>query len=325
LCAGNSRPVGRELLKEIRRYACGYRVTPAMQLLLDEIRGLHGPGVRAIVYYGSCLQTGCETDGLLDLYVLVDDYAGVFKNPLLSFLNWILPPNVFYLEVPLENKQVIRAKYAVVSLSDFVERTSGKAFHSYFWARFCQPVAMVYVSDPRVKRAVEIALARAVITFFSRTVPCMGPEFTARQLWLYGLGLSYGAELRPEKKERLLRLWKTNGHVLERLTPAAVSCLPYKIRAAGPPDHPVFRSSIPESSRRICRFSWFLRTVQGKILSVLRLIKAAFTFRGGVDYALWKIQRHTGVEIEVSPYLRRHPLVAMVVLSWKLFSKRAIK
>jgi hypothetical protein len=41
----------------------------------------------------------------------------------------------------------------------------------------------------------------------------------------------------------------------------------------------------------------------------MRLVKSAFTFEGGVDYLLWKIERHSGVRVEVSDRVRRHPLI----------------
>ena len=39
---------------------------------------------------------------------------------------------------------------------------------------------------------------------------------------------------------------------------------------------------------------------QGKLLHVLRLMKATTTFKGGADYILWKVERHSGVRVEVS-------------------------
>ena len=39
-------------------------------------------------------------------------------------------------------------------------------------------------------------------------------------------------------------------------------------------------------------------------------MKAAFTFKGGLDYAVAKIARHTGVVVEISDADRRHPLLA---------------
>jgi hypothetical protein len=67
--------------------------------------------------------------------------------------------------------------------------------------------------------------------------------------------------------------------------------------------------------------AWRVRQVQGKVLSVLRLLKGLLTFENGLDYILWKIERHSGIRMEVSPALRRFPLLAVPVTFWKLFRK----
>ena len=51
---------------------------------------------------------------------------------------------------------------------------------------------------------------------------------------------------------------------------------------------------------------------------MLRLAKAAFTFDGAMDYVAWKIERHSGVRIEVKPWQRRFPLLAAPGLYLKL-------
>jgi len=43
---------------------------------------------------------------------------------------------------------------------------------------------------------------------------------------------------------------------------------------------------------------------------VLRLLKAALTFDRGMDYVVWKVERHSGVRLEVAPWERRFPLLA---------------
>ena len=53
------------------------------------------------------------------------------------------------------------------------------------------------------------------------------------------------------------------------------------------------------------------------MLSVLRLVKGLFTFEGGFDYVLWKIERHSGVRVEVSPRARRYPLLAGWGVIWR--------
>ena len=47
-----------------------------------------------------------------------------------------------------------------------------------------------------------------------------------------------------------------------------------------------------------------------KPLNVLRLLKASSTFEGAARYAAWKIERHTGVAVDVTPWRERHPVLA---------------
>ena len=56
-----------------------------------------------------------------------------------------------------------------------------------------------------------------------------------------------------------------------------------------------------------------------------RLAKATLTFTGGVDYILWKVERHSGVRLEVSPFLRRHPLLALCSLSLRLYRRGGVR
>ena len=138
--------------------------SPAMAFLIRDILERFGRNVQAILFYGSCLRTGDEFEGLVDLYVLVDAYRTAYKEPFHAVLNRWLPPNVFYLETPVDGR-MIRAKYAVVSLRDFEAGNSPRWFHSYLWGRFCQPVSMVYARDDKVVTTVSRALASAVVTF----------------------------------------------------------------------------------------------------------------------------------------------------------------
>src|SRR5210317_2137440 len=108
-------------------------LSPGLQALSDAACDLYGDSVRAVLFYGSCLRTGDVEDGLADLYLLVDEYSAAFKGRTLAFFNRLLPPNVFYLEIPFQGR-VLRAKYAILSLDDF-RRGTEQWFHSYLWGR----------------------------------------------------------------------------------------------------------------------------------------------------------------------------------------------
>jgi len=313
--------ISSELISAIERHAFR-KASPAVQVLIDEILARHGQAAQGILFYGSCLRTGDDLDGLVDLYLLVDSYRNAYPGSgrVAAILNALLPPNVFYLEREFEG-QTVRTKYAVLSLSDFQKGTSKRWFHSYLWGRFSQPAAIVYARNPEVAQLVLKGFGRSVLTFIHRVLPRTAAEFTARQLWGRGLELSYRAELRAERPEKRARLFDAAPQYYEEITRLAMAAGSFPVAAVAGTDPTRYRARIPDSVRRVSRFAWGLRSWQGKLLSVLRLVKAMTTFEGGVDYILWKINRHSGVTVDVEPRLRRHPLLAVWVLSWRLYRR----
>src|SRR3546814_10423386 len=86
-----------------------------------------------------------------------------------------------------------------------------------------------------------------------------------------------------------------------------------------------FLNSVPKNERRKAEHLWAARRIQGKLLSVLRLLKASATFAGGIDYLAWKINRHAGTKIEISAWQRRFPLVGAIFLLPKLIRSGAVR
>lgn len=296
---------------------------PGVSALVEAARAQHGESVRAVLFYGSCLQTGNVYDGLSDLYLLVDDYRSAFNGRTLAFLNSLLPPNVFYLEVPFQGR-ILRAKYAVLTLADFRKGTE-RWFHSYLWGRFSQKCGLIYVQDDLVARQVHEALASAVMTFVVRTLPQLENSFTARELWARGLSLSYRSELRTEQSDGAVRLFDIDPEYYQKLTSVALAATPFVVAANTEATPHRYQVQISPETRRLNSVAWRTRALQGKILSVLRLLKGLLTFKGGVDYILWKIERHSGVRVEVGPYLRRVPPLAICVIFWRLFRQGAFR
>lgn len=298
------------------------RTAPAeVSALAEAARQRHG-GVAAVLYYGSCMRSNRFDEGIVDLYLLVDDYRRAFDSRLQALLNRLLPPNVFYLEVPWEGK-TLRAKYAVLTLDDF-DRGARQWFHSYIWGRFAQPCGLVYTRAPADATRIQEALVGAVRTFVRRALPQAPETFTIRQLWSAGLSLSYRCELRSEDHAKTVRLFDAAPEYFEAVTPAAITASGLDAELlAGAPSRYRLRLSSQERKRNL--LAWRLRQAQGKLLSALRLLKALLTFENGLDYILWKIERHSGVRVESSPTLKRFPLLAVCVTFWRLFRKGAFR
>lgn len=303
-------------LSETRATFVSDSVQPAVTALSDRLRDRYGAAVDAVLYYGSCQRGGDPFNGLVDLYLIVDGYLSAHNRLLPSVFNWLLPPNVYYLETEVGGRRV-RAKYAIVSRTDFQRGTSRRWFHSYLWARFAQPVGIVYLRDQEISKFVYQALSRSVLTFINRVLPLIPAEFDAAMLWREGVLRTYRAELRVEKKHRTEQMIATDLAYYEAVTGAALTHLSFLVTAK----ETNYVCRIGGARREWARFLWLLRTVQGKLLSVLRLMKAVFTFTGGVDYIIWKLERHSGESIEIPPRVRRAPLIFVWGMFWRLYRK----
>ena len=295
-------------------------ITPALAALVRTLREQHGASICAVLFYGSCLRSGDHYDGLIDLYALVDDYQSVYGPGLQAFFNWLLPPNVFYVESKSEGRTA-RAKCAVISMADFRRGTSMRWFNSYLWGRFAQPCGIAYVRDSETTATLHRTLARAVITFACRVMPRLPASFTAPQLWQEGLRLSYQTELRAEKSQRNVQLFQASPDYYEQVTSAVVEALPYPITRSVNQTPVALSATIGKRTRLASRLGWFTRRAQGKLLTVLRLLKAFFTFQGGLDYIVWKLERHSGARIEVPERVRRYPLIFVWGLFWRLYRR----
>ena len=288
--------------------------------LRDSLLKRYGEAVDAMLFYGSCLRSGDALDGLVDLYLVVDDYGKAYRKPLPALFNRLLPPNVYYLELGVDGNRV-RTKYAVISMRDLERGTSPSWFHSYLWGRFSQPCGLLYSRNGETGRRVRRALAQAVLTFLTRALPALPERLDTAAIWQQGLALSYRAELRAEKPERAIHLYQSwKDHYLA-VTPLAMRELPFNVKREQRASRLLYAIQIPRHTRMLNRLGWLLRRFQGKLLSILRLMKSTFTFQGGMDYIAWKLERHTGVPIEVTPKMRRHPLLYSWGLVWRLYRR----
>ncbi|GJL66996.1 MAG: hypothetical protein NPIRA05_19670 [Nitrospirales bacterium] len=312
-----------ELLQLVHRQDAEH-VPDSIHALSEALLTRHADAIQAVLFYGSCLRSDSDIEGIVDLYLIVDTYRAMYDTTFLAVANTLLPPNVFYIEIPFQDRTV-RAKYAILSLQDFQRSTSMQWFHSYFWARFAQPTKVLYTATPQVEHKIYTALAQAVMTFLTRTLPQTPQSFDALTIWETGLSLTYRAELRTEKPGRIKQIVEANRDYYQQTADAALPHLSPPVIVDRSVHPACFQAPCSSVIRQLNSVTWLLRRGQGKVLSILRLIKGLFTFQGGVDYILWKIERHSGVSIELTPQQRKHPLLASPVVFWKLYRKGAFR
>lgn len=290
------------------------RAPDAVAALGEILRRRFGRHALAVLFYGSCRRANDDTGGIVDLYVLVDDYHAAHGDFLSALANRLLAPNVYYLETPFAGR-VARAKYAVVSMDQF-ERGTTRWFHPYLWGRFAQPCGLLFSVDEQVRRRVVRALAGAVATFAARTLPRLPAEFDAEALWTRGLLLTYSAELRSERPDRVRAIYADAALELQALTRALANKQGWAPMPSGG-----YRNPAPRSESQWSALEWVVRRLQGKALSILRLLKASFTFDGGLPYLAWKIKRHSGVELQITPFMRRFPRLGALGAFWRTWRR----
>jgi len=293
-----------------------------LESLLEEIKHKHGDALLAILVYGSWLRG--KRDTMLDFYVLVEDYH-TLDSAWQGWMCSLLPPNVYHIHHKTNDTgaagQELRAKYALLTLKRF-RHAMQNDFHSYFWARFAQPCEVLYVRDEATHDVLTDALNSASATFVQRVLPAIGDPFSSAELWTHGLSLTYQCELRTESKNRGESIYAYSPAYYDRITASFARKNPTPSNS-GPGSMYCNQSS--SSARRFSAFTWWLRRMQGKLLSVLRLFKAAFTFNEPLEYLLWKIERHTGLYIEPSQRQLKHPLIFSWPLLWKLYRQGAFR
>lgn len=314
-----------EALVEFARAELGAEQSAAVQGIAGAIRdrvnrnSASGDAVVGILFYGSCLRTGEVEDKVLDFYVLVQNYRSAYTSRLSALANRLLPPNVYYLEWPEKDGEeggagILRAKYAVVGLDDFVRR-SGQVLDLTIWARFSQPSVLILAKDQQVEEKISIAIAGAAQTMLAETLPLMPAGAGSGDIWAGAFLLTYSAELRAEAPGKGGELYALDQARYDALTPLVLDSL----KASGEGEE-----MTPQARHRAKR-RWMWRRLNGKTLSVLRLAKASFTFDGGIDYLAWKISRHSGVAVDIKPWQRRHPVLAGLLLFWHLRRRGAFR
>ncbi len=265
---------------------------------------------QAIVLYGSWLRG--KRDTVVDLYVIVDSYK-YLDSPLDKILTNFFSPNV-YQQVGENLAKDFRVKFAVINLEQFKKRVAND-FHPYFWARFAQPTQILYVKNIEVRQALAATFKDATKRMIKESVPMLPKKFTTEMLWETALKLTYSAELRSESDTAPQSIIKTSLPELKSLTESIASECSLK------KTNDVWQNDTNRFDYLKKAAIWQTRFFIGKGLSIMRLLKAVFTFENPLDYLVWKIERHTGIKEEPTRLQRKHPLIFSWSLIWRLYRK----
>lgn len=259
----------------------------------------------AVLFYGSNLRTG-ELGGVLDFYVLLPGAERSSVWPRVSYREWE------------RDGATLRAKIAAMALPTFERAASGRSRDTTIWARFVQPSALAWCKGRDMAPRVAAAIARAARTA-ARLAAALGPrEGSAEDFWRALFRATYRAEFRVEKPGRedsILSAGREHFHGLLPLAWAAEG-IPYDRQGAR------LSPRLSAGERKRTRRWWRKRRRMGKPLNLLRLARASTTFDGAARYAAWKVERHTGVPVELTPWREKHPILAAPAVLFRVWRAR---
>jgi hypothetical protein len=289
------------------------RADAAIGALVHALQQRHGDALRSLLFYGSCLRSGDLHEGLVDIYAVVDGYRHARLGHAAALANRLLPPNVYYLETS-SGSGTVRCKYALFSEKALAHGVSAHCLESYLWGRLCQPVAVAWAADETALATARAVLHQATVTFLDEALPLAEEKGYVSDIWATGLAHSYATELRSEPPDRAAAIAKQSASYLAGATAFVAAELRWPLRVGGE----FFTCVIPCADRVRAARRWARRRIQGKCMSVLRLLKALFTFDGGLDYIAWKLERHTGRAVVIPERVRRFPLLFVWGFMWQL-------
>lgn len=270
---------------------------------------------QAVLYYGSTLRTG-DLSGVLDLYVLT---GRPHRTGLRGWVETWLWPEIGFVRFASPDGPVLHAKVATLPLAVFRRAAEGRTLDTTVWTRFVQPCALVWARDGAARARVVEALAASAVTA-GRVAAVLGPQRgPADAYWAALFRATYAAELRVEPPGRERQVLAVDPARYADLLPLCwdAAGIPWTRDGEGLSPRPA------AAERAGLERAWRLRRRLGKPLNALRLVKAALTTAGAARYVAGKLARHTALEVELTPWRERHPLLAGLAVAWRLRRRQA--
>lgn len=278
-------------------------VDPAVQAFAARLGQENG--ALGVLFYGSNLRTG-SLEGILDYYVLLPGPQRERIWPRVSYHEWG------------HHGVTLRAKVATMALETFAAAARGEKRDTTIWARFVQPCALVWQRDEGARAAIADAVGAAARTAARLAVALGSQSGRAEDYWRALFRATYAAEFRVEKAGREESILSVNAAHFDGLLPLAMESAGIVFQRDGNRLTPQMDAG---ERGRILRW-WARRRRMGKPLNILRLLKASTTFEGAGRYAAWKIERHTGVPVKLTPWRERHPVLAAPAVLWSVWREK---
>jgi hypothetical protein len=294
------------------------QVPPEVRDVVDLLRDSCGRDLVAVIFFGSrLLRTSPGEGSAADLVIVVENYLRFYESigtrlpaarhsGIMASLNRVLAPNIIYLNDP--GGMRAGAKCFIVSDHDLEIALSADAEDHFFRGRLAQRVDVVYARSERDRAALDrrIDAARRLtvdwVPLYIATETFGVLDYCRRMM-----EVSYASEIRPEARVRVLEVFQAQlsffrlvyGRVLQDAARDG------RLIAEGEG----FRLAKKPSWRERRRWAAFFR--RSKTRATLRWFKYMLTFDDWLDYIVRKVERRSGVRIELTKAERRLPVILL--------------
>ncbi len=293
-------------------------VPPEVRDVVDLLRDACGRDLVAVVFFGSrLLGTSPGEESAADLVVVVENYLRFYESigsrlpaarhsGIMAALNRVLPPNIIYLNDP--GGMRAGAKCFIVTDYDLGLALSPDAKDHFFRGRLAQRVHAVYTRSERDRVALErrIDAARRLtvdwVPIYLREEPFGVLDFCRRMM-----EVSYAGEIRPEARSRVLEVYQSQASFFRLVYGRVLQEAAREGRLFADGDR--YRLAKKPSWRERRRWAAFFR--RSKARATLRWFKYMLTFDDWLDYIVRKIERRSGVRIELTKSERRLPAILL--------------
>ena len=274
--------------------------------------------VDAVILYGShLLKAAPDRHSAYDFVVVVASYSAFYRNLkvaremhrpswLMAFMARILPPNVIAF-TPDDGRDGM-AKCLIVS-REHLQRALGPNPPDHFLlGRMVQKVALVWARDDAASSWVHDHLAGARAGVMEWVGPYLDEDFDAAAVGRRLLAVCYRGEFRPEAGNRSETIFEAQrAHFVEQLSPV----LEEGVRAGwlAPVERAAKHYRFVERPGRGARMRWGWHFLRSKARVTARWGKHILTFDNWLPYISRKVERRTGMRVELTPLERKLPVI----------------
>lgn len=300
----------------------------SIEELAARLREAGGSGLAAVLAYGSRLVAAApDRHSAYDLVVVVDDYRGFYRAlhasghtarsvTFLTTVSRLLAPTVIAFRPAPPDGPL--AKCVVLSRADF-ERELGPHRRDHFClGRAMQRISVVHTRDEASAAWIRARVAEARDLVPALTLPFLNGPFTVDRFCRRMLEVSYAGEIRPERPGRVHTVYEAQREVLRAMyTPILEGRVDSGLLER---DNGEYRPARPSGA--LARLRWRAYFGFSKTRATARWIKHMLTFDGWFPYIVRKIERRTGMTVEITPLERRFPFPFLLPKALRILRSR---